>query len=71
MSNTEVIFSKLSDLELDAVAAGNHRSSRQVAVGNFALQIARNDQVNVSYKSSGAGQGGNQSNVNNAGNISG
>ncbi len=68
MTNTQVaMISELSDLELDTVAAGRRG---QVAVDNFALQIASNAQVNISSRSRDALQGGNQGNTNNAGNIS-
>ncbi len=71
MLNIEItMISELSDIELDAVAAGHRHSSGQSAYGNFALQIATNGQLNVAVASDGAGQGGNQSNSNNAGNIS-
>lgn len=71
MSNIEAtMISELSDVELDVVAAGRHHSSGQVAFDNFALQIAANSQLNVAVASDGAGQGGDQSNRNNAGNIS-
>ena len=61
-------ISDLSDAELDAVAAGHGYSFKQVAVGNFALQLASNNQVNASFFSIGSSQGGTQSNNNNAGN---
>ena len=68
MLNTEsVAISTLSDAELDAVAAG-WGYFKQVAVGNFALQLAQNNQINAAYKNIGSGQGGDQSNNNNAGN---
>ena len=63
-------ISDLSDAELDAVAAGNgySYSFKQLAAGNFALQIASNNQVNASLFSVRSSQGGSQSNNNNAGN---
>ncbi len=68
MPNTKVMtISELSDIELDSVAAGR---GRQVAVDNVAIQFARNAQANLSLFSDGANQGGNQSNNNNAGNVS-
>lgn len=70
MLNTEsVVISDLSDAELDAVAAaGWGYSFKQVAVGNFALQLATNTQVNAAVKNVYSSQGGDQSNNNNAGN---
>ena len=61
-------ISDLSDAELDAVAAGYGYSFKQVALGNFALQLASNNQVNASLFSVRSSQGGVQSNNNNAGN---
>lgn len=69
MPNNEVMtVSELSDIELDFVAAGR---GRQVAFGNIAIQFARNAQTNLSLFSDSAGQGGAQTNLNNAGNVSG
>ncbi len=70
MSNSTVlIISELADSELDVVAAGWGYSFAQIAVGNFALQIATNNQVNAAFANLGSNQGGSQSNSNNAGNI--
>ena len=72
MLNTEpVAISDLSDAELDAVAAGWGYSFKQVAVGNFALQLATNAQVNAAVLNVHSTQGGSQSNNNNAGNQAG
>ena len=70
MLNTEAVaISDLSDAELDAVAAGTgYYSFKQIAVGNFALQIATNNQVNAAVLNIHSAQGGSQSNNNNAGN---
>ncbi len=71
MSNdTAMTISELSDADLDAVAAGSHHGSGQYARDNFALQFASNRQTNLALGSDNAGQGGNQTNSNNAGNIS-
>jgi hypothetical protein len=64
-----VAISDLSDAELDAVAAGYGYSFKQIALGNFALQIASNNQVNASFLSVRSSQGGGQTNNNNAGNM--
>jgi hypothetical protein len=69
MSNTlPVAISELSDAELDTVAAGWGYSFKQVALGNFALQIASNSQLNAAVVNIGSSQGGSQLNNNNAGN---
>jgi hypothetical protein len=68
MSNTQAVaISELSDTELDAVAAGTGWFG-QVAIGNFALQLATNNQLNAAVVNVGSSQGGNQTNNNNAGN---
>lgn len=72
MSNTQpVMVSNLSDAELDTVAAGWGYSFKQVAFGNFALQLATNNQVNAAVLNIGSSQGGSQANNNNAGNQAG
>lgn len=72
MLNTgTLVISDLSDAELDTVGAGYGYSFKQVALGNFALQLASNSQTNISIVSFGSGQGGAQSNNNNAGNQRG
>ena len=68
LDSVPVAISDLSDAELDAVAAGYGYSFKQAALGNFALQIASNSQVNASFISVRSSQGGAQSNNNNAGN---
>lgn len=69
MLNTDVVaISDLSDAELDAVAAGWGYSFKQVALGNFALQIATNNQLNAAVVNVRSNQGGDQGNNNNAGN---
>ncbi len=70
LDSVPVTISDLSDAELDAVAAGNgySYSFKQLAAGNFALQLASNNQVNASLVSVRSSQGGSQSNNNNAGN---
>ncbi len=68
LNSVPVAISDLSDAELDAVAAGYGYSFKQAALGNFALQIASNNQVNASFISVRSIQGGGQSNNNNAGN---
>ena len=64
---------QLSDDELDLVAAGGgHRYKlAQVSVGNIAIGIQVNNQINIAVLSAGAVQGGSQSNLNNAGTIIG
>lgn len=62
-------ISELSDTELDCVAAGwGGYSPKQIALGNFALQIATNNQVNTALANVRSPQGGSQTNNNNAGN---
>ena len=69
MLNTEpAVISDLSDAELDVVAAGYSYSFKQISVGNFALQLATNNQLNAAVVNVRSSQGGNQSNNNNAGN---
>ncbi len=71
MTNTNpVAISDLSDAELDSVAAGNGYgySFKQLALGNTAVQVAQNNEINVSGFSFGSRQGGAQANNNNAGN---
>lgn len=58
----------LSDSELDYVAAGWGYSFKQFALGNVAVQVAANNQVNLAAINVGSAQGGSQSNNNNAGN---
>ncbi len=65
--NKVTTVSALSDAELDFVAAGR---GRQVSIDNIAEQFAHNGQVNLALLSDYASQGGNQSNANNAGNVS-
>lgn len=66
-TNTMTI-SELSDAELDTVAAGWGYSFKQFALGNTAVQVAANNQVNISGFSYNSTQGGAQGNNNNAGN---
>ena len=66
-TNTMTI-SELSDAELDTVAAGWGYSFKQFALGNTAVQVAANNQVNISGFSYKSSQGGSQGNNNNAGN---
>lgn len=71
MLNTNPVpISELSDTELDSVAAGTGwaHSFKQVAVGNVAAQLAANNQANLAVVNILSGQGGVQSNNNNAGN---
>ncbi len=69
MFNTESsLVSDLSDAELDCVAAGWGYSFKQFSGGNFALQLASNNQFNAAVLNVGSNQGGNQTNNNNAGN---
>ena len=71
MTNTyPVAISELSDAELDSVAAGWGYSFKQIAIGNTAVQVAENNQLNLSGFSFGSRQGGSQTNNNNAGNQS-
>ncbi len=69
LNSLPVAISDLSDAELDAVAAGYGYSFKQIALGNFALQIASNNQVNAAFISVRSSQGGGQTNNNNAGNM--
>jgi len=71
MANNAVMISDLSDIELDAVAAGtsspryrnnNNNNNKNVNVN----QNANNNQNNNANNSFQAGQGGNQSNSNSA-----
>lgn len=69
MLNTNLIVSELSDSELDCVAAGyGSYSFKQVALGNVAVQLAANNQVNLAAFNYKSDQGGSQVNNNNAGN---
>ena len=69
MTNTNpVAISELSDADLDSVAAGWGYSFKQLALGNTAVQVAENNQLNISAFSYGSRQGGSQANNNNAGN---
>ncbi len=69
MSDTNaVVISDLSDSELDFVAAGWGYSFKQIALGNTAIQLAENNQVNLAVLNYRSSQGGGQSNNNNAGN---
>lgn len=58
----------LSDAELDSVAAGWGYSFKQVALGNLAVQVAENNQLNIAALNVRSRQGNSQSNNNNAGN---
>ena len=62
---------KLSDAELDLVAAGSahHYKLAQVSIGNIAVGIQINNQVNIAVLSAGAVQGGSQTSINNSGTI--
>ena len=62
---------QLSDAELDLVAAGggHHHRLAQISIGNIAIGIQINNQVNIAVLSAGAMQGGSQSNFNNAGTV--
>ncbi len=64
-------ISELSDAELDVVAAAGqyYGTFAQVSLGNIAVGVQVNNQVNVAVLSFGSTQGGNQSNFNNAGNV--
>lgn len=65
MTHTDsMAITELSDAELDTVAAG----SFQFALGNLAVQLAANNQLNIAGVNFLSRQGGNQSNNNNAGN---
>ena len=69
MTDTNALMiSDLSDAELDTVAAGWGYSFKQFALGNTAVQVAANNQVNISGLSYHSSQGGAQGNNNNAGN---
>ena len=62
---------QLSDAELDLVAGGGgyHYKFAQVSIGNIAIGIQINNEVNIAVLSAGAVQGGSQTNINNAGTI--
>lgn len=66
---------ELSDTELDAVSAAGYAhavyqsSFGQFSMGNIAIGVQVNNQVNVTVLSFGSVQGGAQTNINNAGNI--
>ncbi len=69
MLNTDPVpISKLSDAELDSVAAGWGYSYKQVAILNVAGQYAVNNQANAAFVNILSSQGSSQSNNNNAGN---
>ena len=71
MQKANDMITELSGAELDAVAAGNgwsYTSYRQTALGNLAIQLAANNQLNAAVLNVGSTQGGSQSNNNNAGN---
>lgn len=62
-------ITELSDAELDTVsAAGWGYSFKQFALGNTAVQVAANNQLNIAGINYGSSQGGSQANNNNAGN---
>jgi hypothetical protein len=60
-------ISELSDAELDTVAAAGYNF--QVAKYNFALAYQSNKQVNAAVVNIYSNQGGDQTNINNSGNI--
>jgi hypothetical protein len=61
---------QLSDAELDLVAAGvSHHKLAQISIGNIAIGVQINNQINIAVLSAGAMQGGSQSNFNNAGTV--
>ncbi len=69
MANNAVMISDLSDIELDAVAAGTTSSSRSNNNNNRNVNVnqnANNNQNNNANNSFQAGQGGSQSNSNTA-----
>ena len=69
MTHTDSLaISELSDAELDTVAAGWGYSFKQFALGNTAVQVAENNQVNIAALNYRSSQGGAQANNNNAGN---
>lgn len=69
MTNTDAMaITELSDAELDTVAAGWGYSFKQFALGNTAVQVAANNQLNIAAFNYNSSQGGSQVNNNNAGN---
>ncbi len=76
-SDTVAVY-ELSDADLDAVAAGRHThvafsgsmtSPGHFSVGDVAIAVQVNSQVNVAVLSYDLVQGGSQTNVNNAGSL--
>lgn len=63
-----VPISRLSDAELDAVAAAGWGYTKQFAAFNVAAQFSANNQANAAFVNILSDQGGSQYNNNNAGN---